>query len=65
MASVNVALFQIVQMYDSEWPADLTACGYHAEAAVLADIMAGNEVADDMALKLRDIMAGAMFAKDD
>jgi len=65
MASVNVALFQIVQMYDQDWPADLIACGYHAEADALAEIMDGREVADDMALKLRDIMAGAMFAKDD
>jgi hypothetical protein len=59
MASVNVALFQIVQMYDNEWPDDLRSCGYHDEADALERFIRTNDMPDDMALNLRDIMAGA------
>lgn len=64
MASVNVALFQIVQMYEAHWPHSLIDAGYHDEAKALAEFMAGREIADSMALRLRDIMAGAMMERD-
>lgn len=64
MASVNVALFQIVQLYEPDWPQDLIDFGYHDEAKALAEVMAGREIPDKMALKLRDIMAGAVMQRD-
>lgn len=64
MTSVNVALFQIVQYYDADWPHDLISCGYHAEADALSDVMGGREIPDGMALRLRDIMAGAVMQRD-
>lgn len=64
MASVNVALFQIVQMLDNGSVDYLISVGYHEEANALSEFIRTNEIGDDMALRLRDIMASSVSNRD-
>lgn len=62
---IGVAIFQIVQMYDKEWPRDMREAG-HSEIAELLEsfIRDNNSITLVDTLNLRDFMAGCVMQRD-
>jgi len=62
---IGVAMFQIVQMYDIDWPRDMREAG-HAEMADLLEsfIRDNDSITLVDVLHLRDFMAGCVMQRD-
>lgn len=65
MSNVNVAKFQIVQMYDAHWTRYLIEAGMLDYADMLDDFMRDQDsLSDAKVIKLRDYMASCAAQKD-
>ncbi|HRH76074.1 MAG TPA: hypothetical protein PK129_01910 [Cellvibrionaceae bacterium] len=65
MDTAQVARFQIVQMYDNDWPRDLREAGHPLYADWLELFIEDQDsITDNQAIKLRDFMASATFERD-
>ena len=63
---IGVAMFQIVQMYDCDWPSDLRDAGQHEYADLLESFIADNDSITLVdVLHLRDFMAGCVMQRDE
>lgn len=62
---IGVAMFQIVQMYDAEWPRDMRESGQHEMADLLESFIRDNDSITMVdVLHLRDFMAGCAIQRD-
>ena len=62
---IGVAMFQIVQMYDSEWPRDMREAGQHEMADLLESFIRDEDSITLVdVLHLRDYMAGCVMQRD-
>lgn len=62
---IGVAMFQIVQMYDSEWPRDMREAGQHEMADLLESFISDEDSITLVdVLHLRDYMAGCVMQRD-
>ncbi len=65
MNTAQVARFQIVQMYDADWPRDLREAVHPLYADWLELFIDDPDgITDEQAVKLRDFMASATFERD-
>jgi len=62
---IGVAMFQIVQMYDTDWPRDMRESGNSDMADLLESFMRDNDSITLVdVLHLRDFMAGCVMQRD-
>lgn len=61
---VGYAKFQILQMYDDEWIADLVAAGHPDKAETLKAVLNDVPVGAMAVIELRDLMINAMAQRD-
>ena len=64
ISSRAIAEWQITQLYDTDWPADLYQAGHWQLAQNLERFIDGGECTDTEILELRDMMVSAMMQKD-
>jgi len=62
---IGVAMFQIVQMYDTDWPRDMREAGHSEMADLLESFIRDNDSITLVdVLHLRDFMAGCVMHRD-
>jgi len=62
---IGVAMFQIVQMYDTDWPRDMREAGHSEMADLLESFIRDNDSITLVdVLHLRDFMAGCVMQRD-